>query len=113
MSKNGVPYPAPKRLAPAFPHTPNLKAEFGTREEWEESIFRNAGHYNVWRFGYVTGGEVFTTASFSEALYVACSNDRACLYVVAVDGAGFCMGREDYKKYADMFVAARVEKEGK
>lgn len=107
--KNGVPYPPPGRNAPPRSTFP-LGTEYGTRDEWEEQLFRNADHYNVWRFGYVTGGEVFTTKSFSEALYVACSNDRACLYVVTAEGSGFCMGRKDYKKYADLFIKMREGK---
>lgn len=82
---------------------------WGTRQEWEERIFRNANHFTVVRFGVPNGSESTTVKTFAEAYYVAHQEPRALIYAVTLSGRAFCVPASEYVKYAEIHLSLKKQ----
>lgn len=95
-----------KRLGwkPAIRHETEFLSSAAKQQDWEEAIFRNATHFNVFRLHRRVGDkpkERESTAyhTFPEAVAQAGGDIRALVYAVTKEGSNFCVPRKEWDKY--------------
>lgn len=110
-------YPASKRtrlqleVVEGNPHPDPVYG--GTRQQYEEWVFRNADHFNVVRFTSHSGSQIMMLKSFASAVYVASENERSLLYAVSSKtGDAFCVVRDEWPKYAELTLELRSKGHG-
>jgi len=105
-------YPAPNKRAKLeliiTEGTQPDPAFSGTREQWEEYVFRRADHFNVVRYNSHNGSEIMTLDTFAKAIYIASGNPRSLIYAVCAGSCdAFCVARGDWEKYARITLELR------
>lgn len=80
----------------------------GTRQDWEEAIFRHAHHFNVFRLHRRSAirpkeREVVVYATFPEATADAKLDPAALVYAITLSGDNFCVPRSDWERYSGIW----------
>lgn len=81
----------------------------GTQKEWEEAVFRNATHFNVFRLyrrraaGTFPKREATAYYTFPEAVADAAPDLQALVYAVTEQGNNFCVPRPEWPKYQQIW----------
>lgn len=98
------------------PH-PN-EALSGTREQWEEAIFRHAAYFTVVRrlprkakFAAVEFDR-HEYKAFPEARLDAQDDPQALVYAVSAEGRHFCIPRGEWTKYTELWNEVCLKPEG-
>ena len=115
MSNDTYPLPGQKQpqapsiqVRPRRPNPPPNECFTGTRDEWEEAIFRHAHHFNVFRLHRrvklgmpVRETQVYPT--FPEATADAGPDIQAMVYAVTENGDSFCVPRKLWGHYQQIW----------
>lgn len=110
-------YPLPGLKKPPFPtakvipiteHSKPNQCFTGTRDQWEEAIFRCAHHFNVFRLHRRLGPrpverETRVYATFPEALADAGQDVQVLIYAVTLEGDNFCLPHNKYDFYTQIW----------
>jgi|SRR6185312_5027575 len=105
-------YPAPRGKPVLVSSNPDPDFS-GDRRQYEDRVFRRADHFNIVRFTSHSGSQTCTVKTFAEAVYVAHKEPRALIYAVdSRTGDAFCIVREDWSHYAEVWLSLHPRKEG-
>lgn len=95
-----------RRLEWSYPaNENNFLVGDGTRQAWEEAVFQQATHFNVFRLhrrkaaGTFPQRECTVYATFPEAISDATPDEHALVYAVTEQGSNFCIPRSEWGQY--------------
>ncbi len=98
-------YPLPKAATPLKLVSSQETPEWASRDEYEESVFRRADHFNVVRYTSHNGSQITTVKTFPEAIYLAHEKPRHLIYaVVSMTGEAFCISPKDHERWAEVWL---------
>jgi hypothetical protein len=96
-----------KEIGWSYDATHPNKCLIGTQQEWETSVFRNANHFTVFRYGPgrlpSERRNVTVYQTFTEALEDAADDLRALIYAVTIEGRAVCIPRKEWPHYLELW----------
>lgn len=104
---------APDRVHPTLPRTreptpDGVRPEHnftGTLDEWEDALFGNAHHFNVYRRFGRGRSDTKEFGTFPEAIADAGPDDRALVYAVTASERFFCVERKKWPHFSELWEA--------